>query len=163
MTDSQQNVSPETTEVFDTAVAAEQIAEAAWSLKALHLRVLDVQKIVSYADYLIVCHATSDRHASAIGDAIAREMRPTKYRPIGIEGKGGGDWMLMDFGDVVVHVFSTVDARRAYNLDSIYVDAPRLELDAPADLEDTEAMSAPRNRRAPTVELLEDPDFFDDL
>ncbi len=148
-------------DAFDPLVATETIAEAAWALKARHLRALDVGRIVSYADHIILCHGTSERHAQAIADAITREMRPTKYRPIGIEGHRGGDCVLIDFGDIVVHVFASVEARREFNLDSMYSDAPRIALDAPEDLEDEEAMRAPRRARsaAPSVD---DIALFDD-
>lgn len=147
---------------FDSAAAAEMIADGAWDNKAMHLRVLDVQRIVSYADYLVICHGTSERHGNAIAESIMREMRPTKYRPIGIEGKSGGDWTLLDFGDVVVHIFSSAEARREYNLDSMYSDAPRYPVATPPELEDDDAMRAPQ-RASQFVPSVDDFDDLDDL
>lgn len=119
------------------------IVEAAWDRKARNVRVLDVRGIVSYADFLIVCHGTSPRHAQSIADFITADLRPTKVRPLGIEGADRGEWILVDFGDAVVHVFNE-PVRAEFGIESIYSDAPRMQLDAPPDLEDAEAEAAGR-------------------
>lgn len=128
---------------FDTEALARAIAEAAWERKARNLRVLDVRGIVSYTDFIVVCHGTSQRHAKGIADFVVADLRPVKVRPLGVEGGGQGDWILIDFGDAVLHVFDE-PARAEFGLESIYSDAPRLAIDAPPDLEDPEAAAAER-------------------
>lgn len=113
---------------------ARTIAEEALDRKALGLRVVDVRGLADYADYLVVCSGTSDRHVLAIADAIEGVLRPEKIRPIGIEGRRDGRWVLMDYGDVVVHIF--VDAERdVYGIDSLWSDAPSMSIEVPPDLE----------------------------
>ena len=108
-------------EDFDTEALAVAIVEAAWERKARNVRVLDVRGVVSYTDFIIVCHGTSE------------------VRPLGIEGADLGEWILVDFGDAVLHVFDE-RVRGDYAIESIYSDVPRLALsDVPEDLEDPEA------------------------
>lgn len=122
---------------FDTHALALAIVEAAWDRKARSVRVLDVQGLVSYTDYLVLCHGTSEPHARAIADAVVDDLRTVKVRPIGFEGKRGADWLLVDFADAVLHVFTSREARDEYNFESMYSDAKPVELeDAPEDLED---------------------------
>lgn len=125
---------PPSPEEFDTRALATAIAEAAWDLKARNVRVLDVRKLVSYADYLIVCHGTSERHAASIANHVIDDLRPLKIRPGSIEGIRTGEWILVDFLDVVLHVFHE-PFRVEYAIESIYRDAPRLELKPPQELE----------------------------
>lgn len=138
---------------FDTEALAMAIVEAAWDLKARNVRVLDVRRIVPYADFLILCHGTSDRHAESIGENVMAELRPQKVRPLGIEGMTGSGrreraaWILIDFGDAVLHVFGNQEMRQEFNLESIFSDAPRLELNLPADLED-EPLPRPNTTRS---------------
>ena len=129
-------ISPEETEdTINTEALALAIAEAAWERKALNVRVLDVRGIVSYTDFIVLCHATNDRQAKAIADHVTRELRPVKIRPMGTEGGDSGDWILVDFVDVVFHVFLE-ETRAGYGLESIYSDAKRMPLeDAPPELE----------------------------
>ncbi len=134
-----------TVDEFDTSALATAMAEAAWDIKARNVRVLDVRGMLPYADFLVICEGTSDRHAEAIAEHVCEDLRPLKIRPLGIEGlkaAGGkrerGAWILVDFADAVLHVFGSRQMRNEFNIESIYADAPRLKLDAPADLEDDE-------------------------
>ncbi len=127
-------------EEYDTEALARAIAEAAWEQKARNLRVLDVRGIVSYTDFIVICHGTSSRHAKGIAEFVIADLRPVKVRPLGVEGTSEGAWILVDFGDAVLHVFDE-PTRPEYGLESIYSDAPRLALDSPQDLEDPEAAS----------------------
>ena len=134
---SEPEATTESNEGFDTHALALAIVEAAWERKARSARILDVRGIVSYTDYLVLCHGTSEPHARAIANAVIDDLRPVKVRPIGVEGKRGGDWLLIDFADAVLHFFTSREARDDYNFESMYSDAPRVELeDAPDDLED---------------------------
>lgn len=112
---------------------AERIAEAAWGKKALDLKILDVRNVVSYTDFFVICSGRSDRQVQAIAQNIADELRDEGVRPIGVEGQTHGLWVLMDYGEVVVHVFHLAE-REAYGLEQIWKDAPFLDIDVPADL-----------------------------
>ena len=120
---------------FDTEALARAMAEAAWELKARNVRVLDVRKLVSYADYLVVCHGTSERHAASIANHVIDDLRPLKVRPASVEGIRTGEWILVDFLDAVLHVFYE-PFRSEYAIESIYREAPRLALEPPGELEE---------------------------
>ena len=129
--------SADSTHEFDTHALALAIVEAAWERKARSARILDVRGLVSYTDYIVLCHGTSEPHARAIANAVVDDLRTVKVRPIGLEGKRGGDWILVDFADAVLHVFTSREARDDYNFESMYSDATVVDLDdAPEDLED---------------------------
>ncbi len=96
--------------------------------KAENIVVLDVRTLTSYADYLVLMSASSDRQVSAIADAIDDELRKAGHRPIGVEGSGTSNWVLIDTGDIVVHVFLE-EAREFYDLDRLWADAPRIDLE----------------------------------
>ena len=112
---------------------ARSIADAAWEKKAQGLKIIDGEGVVDYADYLVICSGNTDRQVLAIADSIERSLW-ADFRPLGVEGKNSGNWVLMDYGDVVVHVFSEAK-RDVYGLDQLWDDAQLLGLDAPPDLE----------------------------
>ena len=119
-----------TTEAAASLVAAKAAAAAGLDKKAEDVVVLDIRQLASYADYLVLMSAASDRQASAVADAADEALRLNGQRPIGVEGAQAGQWLLLDTGDIVVHVFQK-DARDFYDLDSLWADAPRVALDAP--------------------------------
>ena len=114
-------------QTFDTRALALAIVEAAAEIKARAPRVLDVTGLVSYTDYIVVCHGTSATHVRSIAEHICEDLRPLKIRPHGLEGMTYGEWVLIDFVDVVVHVFHE-PFRSEYAIESIYADAPRVDL-----------------------------------
>lgn len=109
-------------------------AEAAWDKKALGLRVIDVRGRVSYADFIVICSGNTDRQVNAVADSVQRTLRDAGVRPLGVEGTGDGQWVLLDYGDFVLHVF-TEPSRDVYGLDSLWINAAELPLEAPPDLE----------------------------
>lgn len=104
---------------------ASAIAVAALDKKAVGLEILDVAGKVDYADFLVIMTGRSDRHAMALAQGIEEEMRKRGVRPVALEGLPHGSWVLMDFGDVVVHVFQD-DSRRLYDIEGLWMDAKRL-------------------------------------
>jgi len=110
--------------------AAEKAALAGIDKKAEDVRILDVRGLASYTDFLVLMSAASDRQVNAVADAVDDELRKFGHRPIGTEGQGAGNWILIDAGDVVVHVFHS-EARSFYDIDSLWSDAPRLALKIP--------------------------------
>ncbi len=106
----------------DTAAT---IAMAAIEKKALALEILDVAGKVDYADFLVIMTGRSDRHAQALTQGIEDALRKKGVRPTAIEGLQQGLWVLIDYGDVVVHVFQD-EARQLYDIDGLWLDARRL-------------------------------------
>ncbi len=101
------------------------IAVAAIEKKASGLEVIDVAGRVDYADFLVLMSGRSDRHVMALSSAIEEALRKCNKRALAVEGLPHASWVLMDFGDVVVHVFQD-DARAAYDIDGLWMDARRV-------------------------------------
>jgi ribosome-associated protein len=106
----------------DTATA---IAVAAIDKKAVGLEILDVAGKVDYADFLVIMTGRSDRHVQALAQGIEEALRKKAIRPFAVEGLPHGAWVLMDFGDVVVHVFQD-ESRQVYDIEGLWLDARRL-------------------------------------
>jgi ribosome-associated protein len=109
------------------------IAEYAADLKALDIVQLDLRGVISYTDYFLICSGRSDRQVKGIHDAIHAGMkREHDMLPVRVEGLGKSDWVLMDYVDVVVHVF-TPEVREFYRLETLWGEAPSVNLSsAPA-------------------------------
>jgi ribosome-associated protein len=101
------------------------IAEAALAKKAIDVVVLDVAKLTSVADYLVLCSGESGRQAHAIADHIDGELSRLGEAPATMEGGSSSQWVLLDFGDVVVHVFQS-EVRAYYALEKLWGDAKRV-------------------------------------
>jgi ribosome-associated protein len=114
---------------------AATIALAAIDKKAIALEILDVAGRVDYADFLVIMTGRSDRHAQALTQGIEEALRKKGVRPTAVEGLQQGLWVLMDFGDVIVHVFQD-EARQLYDIDGLWLDARRLPV--PSDEPRTE-------------------------
>lgn len=100
--------------------------DAALDKKAFHLQGLQVSELTSYTDAFLLCSAASDRQVGAIADAIQRRLRNAGRRPLHVEGEARSDWVLIDYGDLIVHVF-TEEKRSYYALDNLWGDALRLD------------------------------------
>ena len=87
--------------------------------------VLDMREITLITDYFIICHGTSNVHIRALGDAVVEALKEDGVRPYGVEGRDEGRWVLLDYGDVIVHIFAEED-REFYALERLWSDAPRL-------------------------------------
>ncbi len=120
----------ESTATDDARRTAVAIAMAALDKKAVGLEILDVAGRVDYADFLVLMSGRSDRHTASLAQGIEETLNKTGRRALSIEGLPHANWVLMDYGDVVVHVFQD-DARSAYDLEGLWMDAQRLPL--PAD------------------------------
>jgi ribosome-associated protein len=103
------------------------IAEAALNKKALDLVILNVSDLCSYTDYFVITSGTSDRHVQAVGEGIVSQMKSKGSKPLGIEGMQKGHWVLLDFDDVIVHVFYR-PIREFYGLEKLWADAKVLEV-----------------------------------
>jgi len=126
---------------IDSRELALAVSAACLERKAEDVVVLEVSGTVSYTDYLVICSGRSDRQVRAISEGVGRAMRdlPDPRRPHGVEGERAANWILMDFDDVVLHVFQR-DARVFYDLERLWFDAPRVEPEteeAPSEAADT--------------------------
>ena len=103
-------------------------ALSALGKKAEELIILDVRELVSYAQFFVICHGTNTRQVSAIAEAVRQDLRDELGEvPLGIEGMRNARWVLVDYGDVIIHVFDQ-HQRPFYDLEGLWVDAPRLPL-----------------------------------
>ena len=110
------------------------VVEAARSKKGLDIRILDVKGIATFTDTFAFVSGTSDRHNRAISDAIFDSLRLEGERPFSTEGEQTGNWILMDYGDLIIHVMDE-ETRRHYNLEGLWNQGRTLEL--PAELPPT--------------------------
>lgn len=103
-------------------------ARAAMDSKAEDLVVLDVQGISSFTDYFVIMSGRSSRHVQGLAEAIEGTMRSKRISAAKAEGIKDGMWVLLDFGDVVVHIFYH-EQRSFYDLEGLWHDAPKVEID----------------------------------
>jgi ribosome-associated protein len=109
--------------------------------KAEDIAVLDMRELVSYTDFLAICTARNERQARAIVDEVKLGVkREMGLLPGGVDGAGADGWVVLDYLDCVLHVF-TAEARERYQLEDLWREAPRLALDLDAP-EAPEAASA---------------------
>lgn len=103
-------------------------AQAALDAKAEDIVVLDVKGIASFTDYFVIMSGRSTRHVQGIAETIEGELRTKRIKASQAEGLQEGMWVLLDFDDVVVHVFY-YDQREFYNLEGLWHDGRKIELD----------------------------------
>ncbi len=116
-------------ETRELAIAA---MDAALDKRALVPILIDVSSMGSYTDFIGVVSGRSDRQVDAIAEGIALAMKARGIYPLGREGSGTGRWTLLDFGAFVVHVFYH-PVREFYDLESLWIEAPRVKLDVPPE------------------------------
>lgn len=109
---------------------AEHLAASATEKKATKLTILQLDKLVSYCDHFVICSGTNSRQVRAIAQhAIDRLQESTGRSPQSVEGLQSSRWILVDYGDVILHVFDE-ELRSFYDLDGLWSDAPRLSVPA---------------------------------
>jgi len=123
-------------EEYTSEQVARMIVDAAIAKKAIAPVVIDVRGKCDYADYLVVCSGRSDRQVDGIANGIDADVVEVR-ECLGQEGLANGQWVLLDYGDVVVHVFNGIK-RNEYDIEGLWKDAPRLDIEIPADLRMTD-------------------------
>jgi ribosome-associated protein len=103
-------------------------AHAASEKKATDLVALDLTSVASFTEYFLICTAASTRQVQAISEAVEEQLRARGKRPLHREGSSGAEWVLLDYGDFIVHVFTSA-SRKFYDLERLWRDADRLQLD----------------------------------
>jgi ribosome-associated protein len=101
------------------------IAGAALEHKALNVQILDVRGKVDYSDYVVIMSGRSDRQVAALARNIEQTIESRGSRCLGVEGLPHASWLLMDYGDVIVHIFHE-DTRGYYDLENLWIDAARV-------------------------------------
>ena len=96
--------------------------------KALEVVILDVRALTSVADVFIICSGRSNRQVTAIAEHIQTDLKKHRIRPLSVEGKNEGHWVLLDYGHVVIHVFYE-PIRTFYDLEGLWIDAKRIQTD----------------------------------
>ncbi len=108
---------------------AERIARIAADRKAIDVQVLDLRGIVSYTDYFVVCSGNTDRQTRAVQEGVYRDLKDQEgLLPRRVEGEREARWILLDYLDCVVHIF-TPDARSYYRLEQLWGEAPTRAVD----------------------------------
>ncbi len=100
--------------------------KAALGRKAFDLVVLDVRILTSVADAFIICSGRSNRQVTAIAEYIQTELKKAGIKPLNVEGKKEGHWVLLDYGHVIIHVFYE-SVRHFYDLEGLWMDAKRIK------------------------------------
>ncbi len=101
-------------------------AEAADNKKGIDIRVLDLRELTTIADYFVICSGASTTQVGAVAEGIGRRLATEDIHPSHVEGEAESTWVLLDYGDVVVHVF-VEETRSYYGLDRLWGDAPRVQ------------------------------------
>lgn len=101
-------------------------ASSALDSKADDLIILDVQGIASFTDFLVIMNGRSTRHVQGLAEAIEGALRSKRIKTSRAEGLAEGMWVLLDFGDVVVHIFYH-EQRKFYDMEGLWHDAPRID------------------------------------
>jgi ribosome-associated protein len=101
-------------------------AKAAQARKGEEILVLDLRDVSSFTDFFVIMHGNSSRQNVALYESIEEELKRTGFRPLSVEGKENAEWILMDYGSFLVHIFSR-NSRDYYSLEKLWGDAPRLQ------------------------------------
>jgi len=102
-------------------------ANAAVDSKALDVKVIELGEIVNYTEYFVIASGTSTRQAQAISDNVQHMIGSYNSRPLGVEGEREGNWILIDWGEVVIHVFYH-PVREFYELEKLYPEADTIDI-----------------------------------
>jgi ribosome-associated protein len=105
--------------------------EALLDTRAINPVLLDLRELTIVTDYFLICHGTSNVHMRALAEKVLEYLDEVGVRPVGIEGKHSDSWVLLDYGDVIIHIFGE-EEREFYSLERLWSDAPEVPLDEPA-------------------------------
>ncbi|GAB6067921.1 ribosome silencing factor [Methylothermus subterraneus] len=105
--------------MVETQQLLQWVLDALEDLKAKEVSVLDVRGKTSITDYMVVASGTSERHVRALADKVVEKLAEHKFKPLGVEGEHSRDWVLVDAGDVIVHVMLP-ETRSFYQLEKLW-------------------------------------------
>ena len=111
----------------EVRIALESVEEK----KAVDTIVLDLRNVTSFTEFFVITHGTNQRHVQAIADEVVQKLKKTKkFQPIRVEGYAAAEWILLDYGDFVAHVFNE-ESRGFYDLERLWRDAAHVDLPKP--------------------------------
>jgi len=113
---------------LDSKGLALQCVNAALDRKAEDLVILKLKDVSSCADYFVICSGNSDRQIQGLAAHIGQKLKKAGIFPLGIEGERSGSWILMDYGDVIIHIFYK-PVREFYDIEGLWADAPKMSID----------------------------------
>jgi len=116
---------------LNSKLFAKKIADLVFNKKGYDVKIIDLQNIASFADFFVICSADSDTQVKAIADEIDKSLRDEGIKCWHKEGYTALTWILLDYVDVVVHVFKK-ESREFYNIEKLWADAPSIEVFDPA-------------------------------
>jgi ribosome-associated protein len=119
-----------TSDLSDFDERIRRTLNAAWEKKALDLTVLDLREIASFTDFFVIATGTNRRQVQAISDEVVDQLKRSGTRAARVEGFQTAEWILVDYGDFVVHVFDE-KARRFYDLERLWREAKRIDVSPP--------------------------------
>ena len=103
-------------------------ARAAGDKKASDILILEISKLLAITDYFLICSGATDRQTKAIAEEVRKKLKDAGRRPARSAGEELGDWILLDYNDFIVHIF-TDEMREYYQLERLWKDAPQLPLE----------------------------------
>lgn len=112
---------------MDSKLFAEKIADLIFNKKGYDVRIIDLRNIAAFSDFFVICSADSDTQVKAIADEVDKSLRDEGIKCWHKEGYMALSWVLLDYVDVVVHVFKK-EAREFYNIEKLWGDAPSVEV-----------------------------------
>lgn len=115
---------------MDSSLLAKKITDLIFNKKGYNVKILDLRKLTTITDYFVICSGDSDTQVRAVADEIDKQLRDEGIRPWHTEGYQASNWILIDFVDVVVHIFKK-ETREFYNLEKLWGDAPVIEVTDP--------------------------------
>jgi ribosome-associated protein len=118
---------PQAARTLETEDAVTIAARAASDKKATDLVVLDLRTAASFTEYFLICTGASSRQVQAVSNSVEESLLKNGKLPLHIEGYSSAEWILLDYGDFIVHVFGAA-SRRFYDLERLWRDAPRVEV-----------------------------------
>ena len=121
--DNNEGLDPTTMTVEDVVKHAAQVL---WERQARDIKILYVEELVGYTDFLLIASARNERHVEALGNTLERQMREVGMRALSREGSKNMRWGVSDYADFIVHIFQ-IDEREVYDLEGLWHEAPEVE------------------------------------
>ena len=152
-----------TSDLSDFDERIRRTINAAWEKKALDVTVLDLREIASFTDYFVIATGTNRRQVQAISDEVVEQLKHSGTRAARVEGYQTAEWILVDYGDFVVHVFDE-KARRFYDLERLWREASRVDVVPPgSELSNLKSEISDRKSEEPDQSERERPRSLTDL
>jgi ribosome-associated protein len=135
-----------TSDLSDFDERIRRTINAAWEKKALDVTVLDLREIASFTDFFVIATGTNRRQVQAISDEVVEQLKRNGTRAARVEGYQTAEWILVDYGDFVVHVFDD-KARRFYDLERLWREARRVDVSPGSEISSLKSETSDKSER----------------